>query len=139
MGDLIPSPSHPSHSCMTVESWAFTYIQENRHLGGHVSPSTSPPQTKRFFVPKRTKKYASTSQVSATAEVVLTVHQPCISICIGNSAATTASSIGKHTCTRLYYDWLLFSLRLQSGSSPSKSHPLTMAVNHPLSQRGILV
>ena len=95
-------------------------------------PLYTPPQTKHFFVPKKIKKYASTSRVSATAEVVLTMHQPCILVSIGNSAATTMSLIGKHTCTRFYYDWLLFSLHLQSGSSPSKSHLLIMVINYPL-------
>ena len=96
------------------------------------------PQTKRFFVRKRTKKYASTSWVSATAEVVLTVHQLCIPVCIGNAAITVTILIGKRMCTSLYCDWLLFSLHLQYGSSPSKSHPLTTG-NHLLSQRGLLV
>ena len=71
--------------------------------------------------------------------VVLTVHQPCIPVCIGNSAATAASLIGKCMCTRLYCDWLLFSLHLQSDNSPSKSHPLTTAGNHILPQLGLLV
>ena len=101
--------------------------------------STSPPQTKHFFVPKRTKKYASTSWVSAPTKVVLTVHQPCIPVYIGNSAATAVGLIGKHTCTRFYCDWLLFNLHLQFGSSPSKSHPLTTTGNHLLSQRGLFV
>ena len=74
------------------------------HLGGQVAPSTYPAQTKHFFVPKRTNNYASTSWVFATTEVVLTVHQPCIPVYIGNSTTTTASLIGKHMCTRLYYD-----------------------------------
>ena len=104
-----------------------------------MAPSTSPPQSKHFFILKRTKNYASTYWVYATAEVVLTVHQPCISVCIGNPATTTTSLIGKHMCTRLYYDRLLCSLHPQSGSSPSKSHPLTTMGNHILPQWGLFV
>ena len=88
---------------------------------------------------KRTKKYASISWVSATTKLVLIVRQPYIPVCIGNLATTTSSLIGKHTCTRLYYDWLLFSLHLQSDSTPSKSHPLTTTVHNPLPYRGILI
>ena len=77
-------------------------IKFNRSSG----PLYISPTNKTFLRPEENKEICITSWVSvtATAEVVLTMYQPCMPVCIGNSATTIASLIGKHTCTRLYYD-----------------------------------
>ena len=54
------SCTRSNHSFVNI-SLNYILIQLWWHLGGEVAPSTSPPQTKFFFIPKRTKKYASTS------------------------------------------------------------------------------
>ena len=92
------------------------------------------PTNKMFLRPEENKENCINVLGLCYCRVVLTVHQPCILVCIGNSTATAAILIGKHMCTRFYCDWLLFSLHLQSGSSPSKYHPLTTVINHILSQ-----